>query len=130
MKVLAWLLGIGILMIGLLFVFRHNIRRQFLGNHLFIQAKGNCDPRLVKIKWTAEHHRDTVTIFENGHELDQPYEAKGHNSFLVYYEGEYVGALEQFKSNAYSPHTYIFDITIEQDSLYLDFRISGQESNR
>ena len=110
MKVLAWLLGIGILMIGLLFVFRHNIRRQFLGNHLFIQAKGNCDPRLVKIKWTAEQHRDTVTIFENGHELDQPYEAKGHNSFLVYYEGELMSLseLDTLKANFGRPVTANF----------------------
>ncbi|UII30749.1 hypothetical protein LVD17_20865 [Fulvivirga ulvae] len=115
MKAFFWVLGICIATFLVIYLNKDNIRRAFFSNHILLNARGEANPALVRIDWTSETGGDTVTVFDQGHETEALYEARGPNQFMVYYNGERIGNLEHFKSNAYNPHTYIFELLLKQD---------------
>lgn len=128
MKAFLWVIGICAIVFIIAYLNKDNIRRAFFTNHILLHARGETNPALVRIDWTSEVTTDTVTVFENGHETEALFEARGRNVFVVYYKGESMGNLEHFKSNAYNPHTYIFELLLQQDSVYLDLTVSGPDA--
>lgn len=130
MRAFLWVISICAAVFLMVYLNKHHIRRAFFSNHILLNAKGETDPALVRIDWTAEAVGDTVTVFEKGHEVDALYEARGANIFMIYYKGESMGNFEHFKSNAYNPHTYIFELLLQKDSVYLDMTVSGPDATR
>lgn len=130
MRAFIWVLSICTLMFVVVYIFEDNIRRSFFPNHVLLNSRGEADPGLVRIDWTAEGSKDTVTIYESRQDLNAIYEAQERNVFMVYYKGKRIGHFEHFKSNAFHPHTYVFELLLQDDSVYLDLNISGPDATR
>ncbi|MBL6449122.1 hypothetical protein JMN32_22615 [Fulvivirga sp. 29W222] len=130
MRAVVWILSICTVIFWLTYLSKDSIRRYFFANHVLLNVRGEADPAWVHIDWTSDAAGDTITIFEKGRELDVLYEARGSNTFMVYYKGKSIGILEHFKSNAFNPHTYIFELLLQQDSVYLDLTVSGPDATQ
>lgn len=128
MKAFLWILGICSLLLFAVFLLKDDVRRLFFSNTIIVQTRGNLSPKEVRIDWTAESGTDTLTIFSDGHETGEIYEAAGFNTFLIYHKGDYLGHFEQFKTNAFNAHTYTFMLQHEGDSVFLDLKIFGPDA--
>lgn len=129
MKAFLWVFGVCAALFVLTYLFKDNIRRQFLSNKVLLQTRGPINPKTVRIDWTTETKEDTITVFEAGDETNAVFEAAGPNHFLMYYNGQLVADFEHHKTAAVLPHTYTFQLGQERDSLYADLKIFGPEAN-
>lgn len=129
MKAFLWVFGVCLALFLLTYLFKDNIRKQFLSNKVLLQTRGHINPKTVRINWTAETKEDTVTVFTGGSETNAVFEAAGPNHFLMYYNGKHVASFEHHKTTAVLPHTYTFQLGQEKDSLYANLKIFGPEAN-
>lgn len=128
MKSIAWVVGICFVLFCIAWFNVDNIRDWFFPNVIEVNAYGEADVTKVKVDWTAEALNDTVTLFINGEQVDEDFRGQGYNFFLLYYENQFIGTFEQFKSNKNSGHTYNFMIWQSQDSVQADLKIKGPEA--
>ncbi|MBL3658238.1 hypothetical protein [Fulvivirga sediminis] len=129
MKAFVWVLGICLASLAVLYGFKEEIRLWLLPNTIILNKRGPVDAKGLRIDWASEAAKDTITIFLEGMETHERYEAKGRNVFLLYYDEKLVGEFEQFKMSANTPHTYIFSITAREDSLFTGLKILGPDIN-
>ncbi|UII25559.1 hypothetical protein LVD15_19945 [Fulvivirga maritima] len=129
MKALIWVLGICLVSLVILYSFKEEVRHWLLPNTIILNKRGSVDVQHLRIDWTYEAANDTITIYDKGVETSEPYEARGRNVFLLYYDQKLVGEFEQFKMSANTPHTYLFSITAREDSIFTGLKILGPDIN-
>lgn len=128
MKAVAWVLGVAFLLFCIAWLNVDNIRNWFFPNNIEVRTYGDAKPELVKIDWTAEAFRDTLTLYDQGTAQDAEFRAGGYNYFLLYYKGKLLATFEQFKSNPVAGHNYNFMIWQNQDSVQVNLKIEGPEA--
>lgn len=128
MKAILWVFGVALMLFVLAWVNEDNIRNWFFPNNIEVKVYGEATIEGVKIDWTAESIEDTVTLFDKGEALDIDFRERGHNTFLLYYNDEFIGSFDQFKSNKVSGNQYNFMIWQGQDSIRADLKILGPEA--
>lgn len=129
MRALVWLLGICTILLLGVWVFRHDARRLLLSDNVMLQTRGGVNRGDVRICWTGEMTTDTVVIYSAGREVEHVPEATGQATFLIYYKGMMVGEFGHFRTGVIAPHTYVFQLWEQGDSLYSDLKISGPDAN-
>ena len=126
MKVIAWLLGFVSMVLIIAYSYTQEIRNYVFRDQVIVRPKGVL-LNSIQIKRVGELGADTTIIFNNGEQQIHKVSKPGFNRFVVSVDNIERAFFEQYVSSELSKHDYVYELYIQQDSVFVRLRIFGPD---
>lgn len=97
------------------------------GNSFTIDLSPSIDNEQIEVFWTNEQDEEVV-VFEKGKKVNEIPSKKGSQKIVVYYLGNYIGEMEQYKDKEYQAHQYRIKLSSKNNTVFFNGEIEGPAS--
>lgn len=129
MRVVAWLLGFVSLVLIIAYSFKQDIRNYIFRDEVIVRPRGVL-MQSIQIKRVGEVSTDSTVVFKKGEQQGLKVTEPGLNRFIVFVDNKEKAQFEQFVYSDISKHEYVFDLSRQQDSIFVKLRIFGPDQAR
>jgi hypothetical protein len=108
-----------------------SLQHYIYGNSLRVSTNDSIDKNLIQITWVCQNPNDTakkLLIFKDGKQLHKIPSKKGTQKLVIYYQGNIIGEVTQYKNEKNQAHQYHINLLAKNNSVFFKGSITGPSS--